>query len=312
MGWMEDLESLAVAGDAAGFAERMGRVARVQLWEHVDEDDLFDLVVKRVSCSPECLDLYLQETVGDLRNSSFSVEDLRLLLLEKGLDPIRESFGQRDAPGRVALLAACAALGDERIWGLGGPGDWFALAGNGNSLLNVALVYRNAEVFGKLCAMPERKALPADRIEVAFKQALDAEESAWLEQLLEAFARPGIADPGKARFENGAGLLHKAAGRNDESKCEMLLQAGADPNLQDADGMTPFMLAVERNRFLAQDPLRPVTDLLLRNKQGLSAADLARRSAMKEEYAERIAAMAEKQALERGLGQAEARPRKKL
>ena len=312
MGWMQDLESLAASGDAQGFAERMGKVARLQLWEHVDEDDLFDLVVKRISCSPECLDLYLNATAGDLRNSSFELGDLRVLLTEKSLESLREIFAQREAPGRVALLAACAALGDERIWRLGAPGDRFSLAGNGNSLLNVALVYRNGPVFRKLCGMPGRKALPAERIEVAFKQALDAEDDWWLAQLLDSFAKPGLADPGRIRFENGAGLLHKAAARNDESKCAMLLAAGADPNLQDLDGMTPFMLAVERNRFLAQDQLRHVTDLLLRNKEGLAAADLARRSAMAPEGAEKIAALAEKQALDRGLGQAEERRRRKL
>ena len=67
----------------------------------------------------------------------------------------------------------------------------------------------------------------------------------------------------------GDGALHIVAGRNDAVYLRFLLSKGADPNIQDASGNTPAMLAVEKGFTEGLDSLiRYKANLNLANSRG--------------------------------------------
>ncbi|MFZ3484345.1 ankyrin repeat domain-containing protein [Sphingomonas sp. 3-13AW] len=67
----------------------------------------------------------------------------------------------------------------------------------------------------------------------------------------------------------GDGALHIVAGRNDGVYLRFLLSKGADPNIQDASGNTPAMLAVEKGFTEGLDSLiRYKANLNLANSRG--------------------------------------------
>jgi ankyrin repeat protein len=68
---------------------------------------------------------------------------------------------------------------------------------------------------------------------------------------------------------SGDGALHIVAGRNDAVYLRFLLAKGADPNIQDASGDTPAMLAVEKGFTEGLESLiRYKANLNLGNAQG--------------------------------------------
>jgi ankyrin repeat protein len=80
---------------------------------------------------------------------------------------------------------------------------------------------------------------------------------------------------------NGTTPLMIASRRVNLAVVEVLLEAGADPNLQDADGMTALMFAAMANgsdlqRYTVELLLEKGADLSLRNRQGKTALMFAR------------------------------------
>ena len=296
MAWI-DLVEKAQAGDIEGFMELLGRGRNCQLWDCFGQDP-FDLVIKRLAASPECLDAYLDKTACDLEcgNSSFGIGHLRRALLAEDLGM---EFSGMDETEKVTQLAAMVALGDERFFGylerLESP---YSRGPNGNGLLNVALVYGNKPAFANIVERPDLMGAGQDRIGVALKQSLNGRDPDryFLRSLLGACARIGF-DVNEVGFADGKGLLHKAAMMNDRESAEALLGAGADPDRQDQSGDNPLMAALRGNRFAVLDCLLECSSLGAKNKLGQTAVDMAQASALGEAGIGRIRAAAEKQAL---------------
>ena len=69
--------------------------------------------------------------------------------------------------------------------------------------------------------------------------------------------------------------LHAAAAGNHVQIVERLKVCGADPNLRDAEGSTPLMVAARENAYSALRALRPITDQDLTDNSGRTALFVA-------------------------------------
>ncbi len=78
---------------------------------------------------------------------------------------------------------------------------------------------------------------------------------------------------------NQQSALHKAVLINDADIVQMLAELEANIDVQDINGSTPLMMAVtNRNYFLVKDLLDFNANTELKNKKGLSAYDIAKKS----------------------------------
>jgi len=84
-------------------------------------------------------------------------------------------------------------------------------------------------------------------------QFLESVRKAEGEKVTAALNQPGSTIV-NARGADGAGALHIVARRSDATYLRFLLQKGANPNLQDSNGNTAAMLAIE-NGFIDAIPI---------------------------------------------------------
>ena len=90
--------------------------------------------------------------------------------------------------------------------------------------------------------------------------------------LLAAGADPNIPDP------RGQGPLHLVRGPNAIRMAEMLLENGAKVDLQDLNGMTPLLRAVEAEDFdLVRALIKAHANPLIADKEGRTPISVARK-----------------------------------
>jgi len=78
-----------------------------------------------------------------------------------------------------------------------------------------------------------------------------------------------------ARSRSNSTPLHAAASSGREDRVAALLKAGADANAQDNSGITPLMAAILSDSEEVVGMLGPVSDISIKQKQGLTAMALA-------------------------------------
>jgi ankyrin repeat protein len=85
-----------------------------------------------------------------------------------------------------------------------------------------------------------------------------------------------------SKTRGGRTPLHIASTRYSGSMITELLDRGADANIQDSRGWTPFYEAVKYNRTENAQILLPYTNLSLQDNDGKTALEITRSDEMKE------------------------------
>lgn len=182
---------------------------------------------------------------------------------------------------RQHYLPAGDARDPEPVIYAAGKGDWVsfnhqisehpqllsATRTDGTTLLQWALANRNRKAFRLLLKAGADPAQPGFEADTAVHAAAGHRDPIWLKLLLENGASPNLRNA-----QSGVVPLSRALIANRDKQFEMLLWAGADPNIADATGNTPLHVAAQINKpwhvFTLLVNRADPADPFLRNAQG--------------------------------------------